>query len=291
VTAAGGGRADSGHGRGRGGATWRKLASATWRVPRDPQIYGDIDVDASAALAFIADVRAATGVRVTMTHLVAKAIAHTLGTHRDLNVRMRRGTFVPRDSVDIFVVATGEGDDLSGVKIRHADGKSVVEIALELQERVRRLRAGDDAAFGATKRLFDALPSRVLAPGFRLATWLTMDRDLDLARFGLPREAFGSAMVTSVGMFGIQHAYAPLSPYYRIAFLALVSEVAPKPVVVEGEVVARPVLNVAVTLDHRYLDGEQAGRLARTMRAYLKAPAAVEPPPAPPSSPAVGETA
>jgi len=263
-----------------GASTWRKLASATWGNPHDPQIYGDVDVDATAALAFIDDVRTATGVRVTVTHLVGKAIAHTLATHPDLNVRMRRGRFVPRESVDIFFVAAVADGDLSGVKVRHADTKSVVEIALELEARVQRLRGGEDAEFGATKRLFDALPTRVLAAAFRFATWLTMDHDVDLKRFGLPHAAFGSAMVTSVGMFGIQHAYAPLSPYYRIAFLALVSEVVPKPVVVEGEVGARPVLNIAATLDHRYLDGAQAGRLARTMQSYLENPAAVEGEPA-----------
>ena len=263
-----------------GASTWRKLASATWRTPHDPQIYGDVDVDATAALAFIEDVRAATGVRVSVTHLVGKAIAHTLAAHPDLNVRMRRGRFVPRESVDIFFVAAVADGDLSGVKVRQADTKSVVEIAHELEARVQRLRGGDDAEFGTTKRLFDVLPTRALAAGFRFATWLTMDRDVDLKRFGLPREAFGSAMVTSVGMFGVQHAYAPLSPYYRIAFLALVSEVATKPVVVDGEVVARPVLNIAATLDHRYLDGAQAGRLARTMQSYLEDPAAVEGDPA-----------
>lgn len=262
-----------------GASTWRKLASATWGRPRDPQIYGDVEVDATAALAFIEDVRAATGVRITVTHLVGKAIAHTFAAHPDLNTRLWRGRFVPRESVDIFFVAAVSGGDLSGVKVRDADAKSVVEIARELEERVQRLRGGDDPQLGATKRLFDALPSRALSPAFRLATWLTMDRDVDLARFGLPREAFGTAMVTSVGMFGIQHAYAPLSPYYRIGFLALVSEVTTKPVVVDGEVVPRPVLNIAATLDHRYLDGSQAGRLARTMRAYLEEPAAVEPPP------------
>ena len=266
-----------------GGSTWRKLAGATWANPRDPQIYGDVDVDATAALAFIGEVRAATGVRVTMTHLVGKAIAHTLAAHPDLNVRMRRRRFVPRESVDIFFVAAVAGGDLSGVKVRDADRKSVVEIALELEARVQRLRGGDDADFGATKRLFDLLPTRLLTAGFRLATWLTMDHDLDLRRFGLPHAAFGSAMVTSVGMFGIQHAYAPLSPYYRLAFLALVSEVTPRAVVVDGQVVPRPVLNIAATLDHRYLDGAQASRLARTMRSYLEEPAAVEGKPAPPA--------
>ena len=65
---------------------------------------------------------------------------------------------------------------------------------------------------------------------------------------------------------------------YRVPFLALVSEVATKPVVVEGEVVARPVLTVSATMDHRYLDGAHAARLARSVRGYLEDPRAFEPP-------------
>ena len=113
----------------------------------------------------------------------------------------------------------------------------------------------------------------------RTATWLTVDRNLDLKRLGLPRQAFGSAMVTSVGMFGVQKAYGPLSPLYRISILALVSEVAKKPVVVDDEIVARPLLTINATMDHRYLDGSHAARLAGSVRAYLADPRRWEPSP------------
>jgi pyruvate dehydrogenase E2 component (dihydrolipoamide acetyltransferase) len=83
-------------------------------------------------------------------------------------------------------------------------------------------------------------------------------------------------MVTSVGMFGVQKAYGPLAPLYRIPVLALVSEVTEKPVVREGEIVARPILTVTATMDHRYLDGAHAVRLARSVRAYLEDPSAFE---------------
>ena len=43
---------------------WRKVASAIWAGPYDPQIYGDIEIDAGALLAFIERVRAETGTRV-----------------------------------------------------------------------------------------------------------------------------------------------------------------------------------------------------------------------------------
>jgi len=111
----------------------------------------------------------------------------------------------------------------------------------------------------------------------RTAAWLTTDKEMDLKKYGLPRQPFGSVMVSSVGMFGIQHAYAPLSPYYRIPFLVLVGEVAEKPAVVDGKVVPRPLLTVSATMDHRYVDGFHAARLARSTRAYLEDPKSFEP--------------
>jgi len=251
---------------------WRKVAVAAWGRPNDPQIYGDLEVDATPLLAYLDDVRASTDVHVTVTHAVGKAIANALSENPDLNVRLHRGRFIPRESVDIFFVASvSGGSDVSGVKIVAADRKSVVEIATELIARVERVRAGD-AEMGKTTAL-DRTPLWLLRPLLRLVTWLTADRNADLRRLGLPRQAFGSAMVSSVAMFGVQKAYGPLAPLYRIPILALVSEVTMKAVVVEGEIVARPILTMTATMDHRFLDGSHAARLAHAVRAQLENPA------------------
>jgi pyruvate dehydrogenase E2 component (dihydrolipoamide acetyltransferase) len=258
---------------------WRKVAVAVWGVPNDPQIYGDLEVDATALLSYVEAAREATGVRVTVTHAVGRAIAHALSEHRDLNVRLYRGKFIPRESVDIFFVASlPGGEEVSGVKITGADRKSVVEIAEELRRRVERMRGGEqDGEVGGGGGALDATPVGLLGPALRFVTWLTADRNVDLKRLGLPRQAFGSAMVSSVGMFGVQKAYGPLSPLYRIPILALVSEVTVRPIVVDGAIVARPILTMTATMDHRYLDGSHAARLARSVRAYLESPSAYDP--------------
>lgn len=258
---------------------WRKIAAATWSHPNDPQIYGDLEIDATPLLEFIDEAQRVTGVKLTITHMVGKAIGYALVEHPELNVRLYRGHFVPRESVDIFFIVSAEaGAELSGVKVVNTDKKAVVDIAKELADRAGRIRTGTDEEFGKTKSMLAGTPTRLLHLSMRVAAWITTDRDKDLKKRGLPRQPFGSAMITSVGMFGIQHAYAPLSPYYRIPFLVLVGEVTDKPVVVDGEIVVRPMLTLAATMDHRYVDGFHAARLARHVREYCAEPKRFEPP-------------
>jgi len=256
---------------------WRKIALSSWTTPVDPQIFGDIEVNAGALLDFLQAERERSGVRVTVTHLVGKALAHALASNPDVNVRLRRGHFVPRETVDVFfVVAISDGKELSGAKVTSADRKPVAEIAAELERRVERLRAGEEAELGSSKRLLGSTPPWLLRRVLRFATWLVADRGISLRRFGLPDDAFGSAIVSSVSTFGAERAYGPLNPWYRVPLLVLVSEVRERAVVVDGEIVARPMLTLSATLDHRYLDGAHAGRLVRGARAYLEDPASHE---------------
>lgn len=255
---------------------WRRIAAATWGPPSDPQIYGDLEIDATELLVHLEETRRETGTHVTVTHAVGRALGHALAKQSDLNTRLVRGRFHPRESVDIFFVAT-VGDDVSGVKIEHVDRKSLTDVATELERRVERIRSGQ-AELGGPSGTVDSLPFSVLRRALRFAAWFTTDKNRSLGRLGLPRQPFGSAMVTSVGMFGVQKAYGPLSPLYRIPILALVSEIAEKPVVRDGDIVARPMLTVTATMDHRFLDGSHAARLARDVRAYLEDPRAFETP-------------
>ncbi len=259
-------------------AGWRKIAAAAWGPPNDPQIYGDLEIDATNLLAFIEEAREVTGVGLTVTTMVGKAIAKALAENPQLNVRLYKSHFHQRDTVDIFfIVSAGGGSELSGVKVERTDEKPAIDIARELRDRAQKIKGGEDAELGKTKKMISSTPRRLLKWSIRSSAWLTSDRDMDLKKYGLPRQAFGSAMITSVGMFGIQHAYAPLATYYRIPFLILVGEVVQKPVVLDGEIVARPILTLSATMDHRYVDGYHAAKLSRVTRDYLEDPKRFEP--------------
>lgn len=256
---------------------WRKLARASWGAPADPQFFGSMDIDAAALLAYADDVRDHDGAHVTMTHLVGRAVAHGLETVPALRQRLAHGRAYDRDSIDVFFIVTAEGGrELTGVKIKNADAKSAAIIARELTSRVDAIQAGRDPEFGRTKRMLAVLPYPVLRVGVRLSAWLTSDLNLDLPKLGLPRQAFGSAMITSVGMWGITNAYSPLAAYYRVPVLVLVGAVEPRPAARAGSVVVRPMITLTATFDHRYVDGFQAAQFATAVHEYCAHPAAFE---------------
>jgi len=263
---------------------WRRVAVQAWRPPHDPSVYATLDVPMGPALAYLDRVRAETGVRVTVTHLVARGVALAIRHNPQLNGIVARGRIMLRDSVDIFLqVAIEGGGDLSGIKIARADEKDVLEIAQEMEARVTRLRQRRDRQVERTKSILDRLPLRLLGPFLRLVSYLVYDLDLDLSRFGVVKDEFGSAMVTNVGTFGLAHAYAPLVPFSRTPLVVLVGEVQDRPVVEDGRVVARPIMTLGVTFDHRFMDGFQGGAMAQLFRTYLEDPARfdqVEPEPA-----------
>jgi pyruvate dehydrogenase E2 component (dihydrolipoamide acetyltransferase) len=257
---------------------WRKIANALWDAPNDPQIYGSLDLDATAMLAFIALARRHDE-HVTATHLVGRAIAQALVAVPELNVRLVGDRAIPRESVDVFfITAVAGGSDLTGVKVDAADTKSAADVARELGRRSRMMKEGKDPDFARTKRTMETLPRAILRPVLRLGAWIAGDRAKRIDALGLAPTPFGSAMVTSVGMFGLPMGFAPLAWMYRVPLLVLVGEIGDRPVAVSGRVEIRPIVPITVTIDHRYVDGAQLGRALRAFREYLASPATFEPP-------------
>jgi len=252
---------------------WRRVAAAMWQDPDDPQIFGRLELDARPMLDLIAHARR-DGVHLTPTHVVGRAIAHALEVVPELNVHLRGGRAYPRETIDVFFIAAVANGDLSGVKVSDAGRKSLIEVAAEINGRAKDVKLGRDPALGKSKRLMDAVPAVLLRSALRAGAYLT--QRFDLPALGLPRAPFGSAMVSSIGMFGLPEGFAPLAWMYDVPLLVLVGEIAPRPVVDHGSVVARDTLPITATIDHRYVDGWHLARAFTAFREYLAAPTAFE---------------
>lgn len=257
-------------------STWRKISLNTWSEPDNPSVLGLLDVDVSELERFLEKRSEESGVKCTMTHAVTRAVAMTLRRYPDVNVLVRGHRIWQREDVDIFLqVAMPIDDDagkadLSGAVIRRADTKRVEEIAIELRERAKAVRERRDGKMAETRGLLQKLPN--FATRWSLSALGFMQYALNVRVPNTPRDPFGSAMVTSVGMFGISHAFAPIVTFSRCPIVVLTGVVEERAVVRDGEIVIRPMCNLATTFDHRIFDGFQAGQMAKAVRSCLQQP-------------------
>jgi pyruvate dehydrogenase E2 component (dihydrolipoamide acetyltransferase) len=142
-------------------SSFRQMATVAWDHPFDPSIYGFRDFDAAPLEARLAELKA-EGARVTVTHLVARALALALQRHPDLNVVLRRRRLYPRTRVDIFLqVAMPDPEglgktDLSGVKIVDCDKKDLAEIGRYCAERIEMVRKREDPELQKSKNTIAA---------------------------------------------------------------------------------------------------------------------------------------
>ncbi len=267
-------------------STFRRMAAAIWGPQSDPSVYGSIELDAQPILDYVEQLRQQSGERVTVNHVVGRAVARLLAEFPDANAYVRLGRLYAREAVDIFfqVAVVDESDkaiakaDLSGTVIREADRKTTVELARELWEQAGRVRRDEDEELARARSSMRWVPSLLLRPLIRFLGFVQYT--LNLALPGMPRDPFGSAMVTTVGRFGLTGGFAPLFPPSRCPIVLLVGAVTKRPVVVErdegDEIAIRPVLPLFVTFDHRVLDGFHASKLAARLQEMLAAPSELD---------------
>jgi pyruvate dehydrogenase E2 component (dihydrolipoamide acetyltransferase) len=273
-------------------SSFRRMAASMWKNPTDPSIYGSMDVDVTTTLAFIENFRRTTGLQLTMTHIVARATAQAFAHHRELNAKVRFwGKLEQRQTVDLFVsVSTDDGKDLSGVRMDATEDLSLTDMVHAIKGRARAIRDGDDKNFQRSRNLFKSMPWFMARPALWLTDFLTNELHVHLPSQGMPRDPFGTAVITNVGSFGIDTAFAPFLPLARCPMLLLMTEVKDRPVVVDGKLAVRPVLRLCGTFDHRIIDGFHAGLLAKDIRSLVENPAALLgsplPAPAPAAAPA-----
>jgi pyruvate/2-oxoglutarate dehydrogenase complex dihydrolipoamide acyltransferase (E2) component len=230
------------------------------------------------ALRYLAAYRAHTGKRLTVTHLVGKALANGLAQMPDANAILRFNRIYLRQNVSIFfqVVMTDEQTgqiDLSGVTIRDADKKSLGDWVDEFEKSASKVRAGKDAEKESTRKTFQGLPGFLVGPILDLVSFLLYTLNINPKYLGLPYDAFGSAMVTNIGSLGLEEGYVPLVPYSRVPLLIAVGAVKKEPVVGQDDrIEVAQIMRLFATFDHRILDGAHAAKMSKILKAHFASP-------------------
>ncbi|MBL9039793.1 MAG: 2-oxo acid dehydrogenase subunit E2 [Archangium sp.] len=258
-------------------SSFRKLAIGSWQTAYDPTVYGTLAVRMEKALEYIERFREVHGVRLTVTHLVAKAVAEGLRRCPDANAILRFNKIYIRQGVtlSVLVVQTDQGDgkvDLTAAKIEHAETKSLLDMAKEMQDAIDRVRQRKDKALEESKGTIQKIPFVFMNLFMKVLSFFMYTLNVDLSFAGMPRDPFGGATITNIGSLGLDVAYVPLVPYTRVPIFVAPGAVADEPVVRDGQVVPGKIMRINASFDHRFIDGFHASVLAKTMREMIEQP-------------------
>lgn len=261
-------------------SVFRKIAMGTWKTAKDPSVYGILEIDVTKTLENLSEYTRNHDVKITPSHLVGKALAHCMKKRPEINGMIRGRRIWLRESVSLFyqVNIPGEGKDkvrkatLAGCTVEHAEKKKLFEIANDLKEKALKVREYKDKDITKNLNTFKFIPWWFSHIYLNIASFLLYGLNLNLSFLGLPRDPFGSAMITNIGSFGIDLGLAPLCPYTRVPLLLSVGAISDKVLVVEGEMAIRKVLPIGVTFDHRLIDGIHASQMARDFKKCFENP-------------------
>ncbi len=258
-------------------SSFRRIAIGTWETAYDPSVYGTMEVRMDKAMEYLAAFRKATGKRATVSHLVAKAMGAALARMPDANAILRFSKIYLRKQIGVFfqVAMEDEGEgkiDLSGATLYDVEKKSLAEIIDEFEQKVQKVKRREDPALEGTRSGLKKIPFALMNPTLKLLSFLNYTLNLDLSRFGVPKDAFGSVMITNIGSIGLDQAFVPLVPYSRVPILLALGAVRDVPVVEDGKIVAGKVMKVNATFDHRFIDGLHAAVMSKVLREHMDRP-------------------
>jgi pyruvate dehydrogenase E2 component (dihydrolipoamide acetyltransferase) len=221
-----------------------------------------------------AEVIPLTGIRKTIARRMteaweAPAFQITMTADMSAAIRLR----------EALVARMGEGD----AKPTYSDILTkVCAVALMRHRAVNALFAGDEIHIQPTANvgIAVAIPNGLVVPVLRSCETKTIpqlaaERADVVARTRenkLKQEDLegGTFTISNLGMFGVERFVAVLNPP-QAAILA-VGAIEERAVVRDGELVARPVMELTLTCDHRSIDGATASEFLRTVKQFLEEP-------------------
>jgi pyruvate/2-oxoglutarate dehydrogenase complex dihydrolipoamide acyltransferase (E2) component len=258
-------------------SSFRKIAIGTWANAWDPSVYGTIDLRMDKAMAYLAEFKAKTGRKATITHMMAKAAAAVLFACPDANAVLRWNRIYLRKRIGIFfqVAMVDEGigkADLSGATIYDVEKMSLVQICDEFDRKVDLVRKRKDPALEKTRGTFHAIPYLMLNRFLKVLGFLSFEMNLDLRWAGIPSDPFGSMMITNIGSLGLNHAFVPLVPYSHVPLLLAVGAVKEEVIVENGAMTVAKMMSVNATFDHRIIDGFHASVMVKVLKEWMENP-------------------
>ena len=241
-----------------GRRVWINALGLSWPAH---SMYGLLEVDVTISRKIIAEYKERTGETLSFTGFLTCCLARAVDEDKSIqNYRKGDKHLIMFDDVNVGLMVeqkVGEKRLLMGHVVQAANQKTYREI----HDEIRKVQSEP------------VPPGRGMPSWFRsimLLPWPLSKLVIGLLRWNGRRDPTisvamgGTVALTSVGMFGGDHSGWGLSPTLHPLGL-VVGGISWKPIVVEGRIEPREILNLTVTFDHDIVDGGPATRFVKRL--------------------------
>lgn len=253
-------------------SSWDKVTIGSWRINGDSQVYCELKLPVAKALDYIKNKNQESDSKITITHFVGAVMGKVLRAVPDMNVLVRWNKIYHREEVNIFF-QIADKKDLSGHCIHNADKKSIVEIAQELSQTAKNVRDNKDPNFKKIKSSWRIIPIQFSTLVIGFIKFILYGLNWHMKALGVPRDAFGSMMITNIGSLGFDSAFVPIAPYSHVPLIFALGKIKDEPICNEdGTIAAKKMVSICVTFDHRILEGYRGSLIAKEIKKYFADP-------------------
>ncbi len=248
---------------------YRRMMSFLMRGRNESAVYFEQTLDLSQTLPWL------TSKRATVFQLVLHTLASVLHERERLNrFTIRRRTYQRKGVFLSFAAKKQMSDDapLATVKREFAKGETFAQMIDALGGEIAGARSAAPSHIDKELRVLLKIPGVLLALGIsllkRLYGWGLAPKSLVDTD-----PMYTSAFVANLGSLKIDAAYHHLYEHGNCPLFVTIGQVTHAPVVVDGQLVARPQLTLRYTFDERVEDGLYCARSLKLLAERVEDPA------------------
>lgn len=256
------------------GSLRSKIRIATWNDSGDPTVWGRVEVDMTPIDAFLEKYNSEhPDNKLTYTVVFAKAFGKGLSAARHLSGKIAFGNFIPSDTVDLSILCDVGGSNLDNVLVEGCERYSLEQLNEQIKSKVKTLKLGKDKDFNKQIKTGDYTPSFLVGLILRVTSWICYDLGLAFPPLQLKKNNYGTGIITNVTSFDIQDFFGPHVPFLKTIAVAVMNTPQKKPVVVDGKVEIRKIMNLNIAYDHRFADGADCVKMLKAVEQVFNNPA------------------
>ncbi|CAL2076623.1 2-oxo acid dehydrogenase subunit E2 [Tenacibaculum sp. 190524A02b] len=246
---------------------WRKISVGSWKPKGDSSIYVFEDITVDKVLLFC------KLHKISFTSFLIKVLSKTIQENPRINSVIRFGNIYQRENISVFAHALKNSleDDLSGILIENAHTIKIEEVDAIFKNELTVLKEGKDA-YVKSKNNFKLIHPFLVKSILNFLSFISYSLNIHLSFLKIPKDSFGSIMLTNVGSLGIAKAFCPIAPYTRIPMVVSVGGVTLKPWIVDGQIQKVNLVTFGFTFDHRIMDGKHFADFITTFRTFFETP-------------------